>query len=106
MMEMYDIYIAFVSWGSEGKRRPILILDENAGNVKAFNITTQYDGKSEAIRAKYFTIADWKQAGLDRPSFIDTNKAVLIPLPAIDSNNPIGKLSEGDELRLIEFMSQ
>ena len=84
-MQMYDIYIAFVSWGSEGKRRPILILDETAGNVKAFNITTQYDGKSDAIRAKYFTITEWKEAGLDRPSYIDTNNAVLIPLAAICS---------------------
>ena len=40
MMELYDIYIAFVSWGSEGKRRPILILDVMDGNVKAFSITT------------------------------------------------------------------
>ena len=104
-MEMYDIYIAFVSWGSEGKRRPILIPDEKAGNVKAFNITTQYDGKNDAIRAKYFSITKWKEAGLDKPSYIDTNNAVLIPLPAIDINNPIGKLSAADETRLIEFIN-
>ena len=106
MMELYDIYIAYVSWGSEGKRRPILILEANNGNVKAFNITTQYENKSDEIRVKYFIINDWKQAGLNKPSFIDTNKMILIPLPAIDINNPIGKLSETDETRLIEFMNQ
>ena len=105
-MELYDIYIAFVSWGSEGKRRPILILDVNNGNVKAFNITTQYENKSDEIRTNYFYITDWKQAGLDKPSFVDTNKAILIPLPAVDNNNPIGKLSVMDETRLIEFMKQ
>ena len=55
MMELYDIYIAFVSWGSEGKRRPILILDVYDGNVKAFNITTQYESKSEEIRTSFLS---------------------------------------------------
>jgi len=105
-MEMYDIYIAFVSWGKEGKRRPILILDEKAGNIKAFNITTQYENKSDRMRTKYFTIIEWKEAGLDKPSYIDTNNAILIPLPAVEIQNPIGKLSLTDEVRLIEFMSR
>jgi len=105
-MEMYDIYIAFVSWGKEGKRRPILILDEKAGYVKAFNITTQYEKKNDRIRTKYFTITEWKEAGLDKPSYIDTINTILIPLPAVEIQSPIGKLSLTDELRLIEFMNR
>ena len=104
MTKMYDIYIAFVSWGDEGKRRPILILDVDNGKVKAFSITTQYMNKSEEIRARYLAINDWKQAGLNRPSYIDTNQAISIPLPALDNTKPIGKLSVTDETRLIEFI--
>ena len=93
-MRIFDIYIAYVSWDSGGKRRPVLILEESIGSVTVFNITTQYESKSETIRANYFIIADWKQAGLDRPSYVDTNNTVTIPQTAIDGNNPIGKLSQ------------
>jgi hypothetical protein len=105
-MTIFDIYMAFVSWGSGGKRRPVLILEESAGSVAVFSITTQYENKSEAIRAKYFVINDWLQAGLDSQSYVDTNNTLTLPLTAIDSNNPIGKLSVADEMRLIEFISQ
>ena len=103
-MKIFDIYIAYVSWEGGGKRRPVLILEESVGNVTAFGITTRYESKSEEIRAKYFVIDDWQQAGLDRQSYIDTNKTVTLPKTAIES--PIGRLSAGDEQRLIEFISQ
>ena len=105
-MAIFDIYIAFVSWGSGGKRRPVLILEESASSVTVFSITTQYASKSEAIRAKYFVINDWQQAGVDSQSYVDTNNTITLPLTAIDSNNPMGKLSASDEMRLIEFISQ
>ena len=105
-MTVFDIYIAFVSWGSSGKSRPVLILEESAGAVTVFSITTQYESKRETIRAKYFLINDWEQAGLDRQSYVDTNNTITLPKTAIDSNNPIGKLSATDEMRLIEFISQ
>ena len=103
-MKIFDIYIAYVSWGDGGKRRPVLILEEKPDRVTAFNITTRYEDKSETIRAKYFPINDWKQAGLDRQSYIDTNSTVTLPPTAIE--NPIGRLTPADETRLIGFMSQ
>jgi len=103
---IFDIYIAFVSWGSGGKSRPVLILEESIDSVTAFSITTQYDSKSKAIRVKYFTISDWQQAGLNDQSYVDTNNTITLPHTAIDSNHPIGKLSAADELRLIEFINQ
>ena len=103
-MKIFDIYIAYVSWGNGGKRRPVLILEENPDSVTAFNITTRYADKSETIRAKYFTINDWKQAGLDRQSYIDTNDIVTLPSTAVD--NPIGRLTPSDEIRLIGFINQ
>lgn len=105
-MKIFEIYIAFVSWGSGGKRRPVLILDESNGAVTVFNITTRYENKSESIRARYYAIADWRQAGLDKQSYIDTNTTVTLPTSAVDRRNPIGRLSPADEQRLIVFVNQ
>ena len=104
-MNTFEIYIAFVSWGSGGKRRPVLIIDENTDTVTVFNITTHYNDKSEKIRSKYFVINDWQKAGLDRQSFIDTNNTITLPQTAVDSQNPVGRLSVADEIRLIKFIS-
>ena len=101
-MNTFDIYIAYVSWGDGDKRRPVLILEEKTSSTTVFSITTHYEDKSETIRAKFFAIIDWKQAGLDRQSYIDTNATVTLPLTAID--NPIGRLTTADEVRLIEFI--
>ena len=104
-MKIFDIYIAYVSWGAGGKRRPVLVLEESTDSVMVFSITAHYENKSEAIRAKYFIINDWKQAGLDRQSYVDTNRTITLPATAVDSKNPVGRLTATDELRLIEFIS-
>ena len=103
-MELYDIYIAFVSWGNEGKRRPILFLEASGEKVKAFKITTKYDSKSEKVKKKYFVINDWRQAGLSKLSYIDISHIIAVPLPAVEIN-PIGRLTEADEERFIKFLS-
>ena len=103
-MHIYDIYIAYVSWGDGGKRRPVLILEQGGGGVIAFNITTRYDGKSQAIRSKFFKIEDWQQTGLSQESYIDTNSTVTLPLSAIE--HPIGILTEADVKRLFEFLAK
>ena len=46
-MRPYGIYIAFISWGDGGKRRPVLVLSELDGFVSAFRITSQFERKSE-----------------------------------------------------------
>ena len=103
-MKPFDLYIAYVSWDSDGKRRPVLILEEGADSVIALNITTKYESKSEAIRDRYYTINDWKAAGLDRQSYVDTNKAVNLPITAVDK--AIGRLTAKDEIQLMEFINQ
>jgi hypothetical protein len=105
-MRQFDIYITYVSWGDSGKTRPVLSLDPRESVVAVFNITTQYEGKSDAIRAGYFTINDWKQAGLERQSYIDTNTVWDMPTALFDGKKEIGKLTAADETRLIEFLSQ
>ncbi|MDR2357300.1 MAG: hypothetical protein LBD92_04355 [Oscillospiraceae bacterium] len=103
-MNIFDIYIAFVSWGDSGKRRPVLVLEEYEDSARVFKITTRYKEKSEAVRAKYFEINDWQQAGLQKTSYVDTNTTVTLPLAAIDGSHLVGRLSAADESRLVEFV--
>ena len=105
-MNIFDIYIAYVSWGDGGKKRPVLILVQMAGSVIVFNITTRYEGKNENVRRKYFRISEWQQAGLDKQSYIDTNSTITLPISAVDVQNPIGMLTEADVLRFIEFLDR
>ena len=104
-MNIFDIFIAYVSWGDGGKKRPVLILGQRTNSITVFNITTRYKEKSEDIRKKYFKINDWQQAGLDRESYIDTNDTITLPLSSVDLANPVGTLTESDVQRLVEFLS-
>ena len=103
-MKPYEVYIAYISWGIEGKRRPILFLEEDGNHVKAFRITSQYANKSDEIKSRYVEISDWQQAGLSKLSYIDAGKRVRVPLALLSPNTPIGKLAYDDKQRLLEFL--
>ena len=103
-MNIFDIFIAYISWGSEGKKRPVLILEQQSTVVYVFNITTQYENKSDAIRSKYFKINDWRQAGLDRQSYVDTNIVRDLPSTVLDGKTAIGRLTESDVQKFYEFL--
>jgi len=109
-MNIFDILTANVSWGGVvnevggDKKRLVLILEQTAGGVKVFNITTRYDGKSEIIRSKYFKINDWQEAELNQPSYVDTNTKVTLPLSSVDVTHPVGTLTESDVRNFIEFI--
>jgi hypothetical protein len=105
-MNIFDIFIAYISWGSEGKKRPVLVLGQQPTVVNVFNITTQYENKSDAVRSRYFKIDDWQQAGLDKQSYVDTNVVRDLPPAALGGKMAIGKLTESDARKLIEFLGQ
>ena len=67
-MNPYDIHIAFVSRGGDGKRRPVLVLSSDEKEVAVFQITSQYDSKSAVIQSQYIPIKQLRQA-LD-PGFV------------------------------------
>ncbi|WP_461248484.1 hypothetical protein [Treponema sp. R6D11] len=71
-MKPFELFITYISWGSGGKNRPVLVLLINENTISVYPITTQYENKSEVIKAQYFKINDWAQAGLDSQSYIDT----------------------------------
>ena len=104
-MHFSEIYIAYISWGNDGKRRPILFMEEDNGYITAFRITSQYAGKSDDVKRKYVEIADWQQSGLNRLSYIDTGEKLRVSPVLISPKEPIGKLSENDKQRLLEFLN-
>ena len=103
-MNTYEINITSIIWGSTKKRRPVLIIESNKNDVTCFRITTHYQSKRYGSVVKYFVINDWQQAGLNEQSYIDTSFTVALMKTAVD-NNPIGKLSIEDEIRLIDFIN-
>jgi len=105
-MDPYEIYIAYISWGNDGKRRPILFIEEDNGYARVFRVTSQYANKSDDIKAQYLEITDWQQAGLSKLSYIDAGEKMRIPLALICSKPLIGKLSKSDKQRLLEFLSK
>ena len=104
-MKPYDIFITHISWDSGNKKRPVLVYALNDELARIYPITTQYENKSEVIKAKYFKINDWSQAGLDKQSYIDTGTRLTQSLSIFDNVSPIGTLTESDKKRLIEFIS-
>jgi hypothetical protein len=105
MTRPYEIYVAYIAWSGGGKARPVLVIGRRDAVVFVFPITTQYENKSPAVRGKYFKIDDWEFAGLDRPSYADTNAVMDLPSAALRGRSPIGMLSERDKARLLAFMS-
>jgi len=110
-MEPFELFITYISWKnpstrkSNGKNRPVLVLLLSENTISVYPITTQYEKKSENIKARYFKIDDWQQAGLDRQSYIDTGILLSFPISVIKNKKPIGKLTIADKNRLLTFFS-
>jgi hypothetical protein len=102
-MNPFDIYITYVSWGQGGKHRPVLVVKKAKSTVTFFPITSKYHTKSKAIRSVYYKIIDWKAAGLDVQSYIDTATELTAPITAFKGSS-IGKLSKADKISLLKFL--
>ena len=104
-MNPYDIHIAYVSWGDDGKRRPVLVLSSDQKEVAVFQITSRYDSKSIVIQSQYVAIDDWAQAGLTKQSYIDIGRIIDLPIATVQPT-PIGKLSENDLRKLLNAINE
>jgi hypothetical protein len=104
MISSLEIYIAHISWGEGGKNRPVLIFFVDDEYLLIYPITSQYEHKSEAIKAKYFEIFDLKEAGLSKTSYVDTGNMLQIKKSTLTNKIPLGKLSENDKLRFLSFL--
>ncbi|MCL2600151.1 MAG: type II toxin-antitoxin system PemK/MazF family toxin [Treponema sp.] len=105
-MKPFEIFVAHVSWGSGGKNRPVLVLSSNGGCISVYPITTQYENKSDAIRARYFKMNDWADEGLARQSYIDTGTLIKLPPSAIEKMKPVGRLTAAEKQRLFAFLTK
>jgi hypothetical protein len=111
-MEPFELFITYISWGSSashesgGKDRPVLVLLLSENTISVYPVTTQYENKSEAVKAQYFKINDWQQTGLGRQSFIDTGILLNLPISVIKNKKPIGKLTIADKKRLLAFLTK
>jgi hypothetical protein len=106
MSDFPEIYIAYVSWGSGGKTRPVLVWGDDGTTIRVYAITTKYESKSKAIKAFYYRIKDWRAAGLERQSYISTSRIITLDKSATQNRKPIGALTERDQIQLIEFVNK
>ncbi|GHU51278.1 hypothetical protein AGMMS49975_04190 [Clostridia bacterium] len=103
-MSAFEIYLYYVSWGTDGKLRPVLFFSQTGQNVSIFTITTKYETKSDKIQANFFKIVDWAQAGLSKQSYIDAKSPNEVPVSLL--KKPIGKLTERDRTQFLLFLSE
>ena len=103
-MNPYDLHIAYISWGDDGKSRPVLVLSSDQKEVAVFQITSRYDSKSAVIQSQYVVIDDWAQAGLAKQSYIDIGRIIDLPIVTVQPT-PIGKLTENDLQKLLNAMT-
>ncbi|GHV15777.1 MazF family toxin-antitoxin system [Clostridia bacterium] len=105
-MDDFDLFISYVEWDDGGKRRPILVYVIDGDIVSVFNITSQFETKSDAIKAHYYKINDWMQAGLEKQSYVDTGKLIDLKKSTFDSKTPIGTLTYADKIALLAFLNK
>lgn len=102
-MKTNQIYTAYVSWNNGGKRRPVLIINDNGESVRIYSITTKYESKSKEIRKYYYKISGWQDVGLKKQSYVDTLNQIDL-LKADIRFEYVGRLSIDDRIGLAEFI--
>lgn len=103
-MEKFDIYWANFTYEENSeliKRRPVLLLDVDI-LLPIAKITSK-----EKRTEKDYTIKNWKEAGLDKPSVIRFNKTKWLISSALAAEDKIGHLDQEDikeikRLKLVE----
>ena len=104
-MKPMELYLVDIG-GGDTKRRPALLMKWNESKAFIFRITSQYEKKSAHIKAMYYSIIDWKEAGLDMKSYVDTVRLYHLDLDIITKKPPIGTLSKRDRIGLMDFLSK
>lgn len=82
------------------KRRPAVIVDNDMIAILSMYITSQQHENDPFL----IEIRDWKQAGLTKPSYAKIDKIIQIGESNLDQF--IGKLSEFDNLRIMQLASE
>lgn len=108
-MAVGDIYRIFVRFGLdtlEGKERYAVEIGKAHFTIVLLDsITSQYKDKSDFIKLQYYPIRDWRQAGLQKASYIDIRSTVSFDfLEILKGGKYIGQLSHADVMELAQFI--
>ncbi|WOE33253.1 MULTISPECIES: hypothetical protein [unclassified Acinetobacter] len=104
--DIYRIFVKFSSDTLEGKERYTVEIGKvNLTVVLLDSITSQYKDKSDYIKLQYYPIRDWRQAGLQKSSYIDIRSTMSFDFCEIlRSGKYIGQLSHTDVIELTKFI--
>lgn len=97
-LKINDVCICYVSWNTGGKVRPILIIRTGETSYVVFKITSS-KGNSLATQAHRYAIKRWREAGLDKPSFIDFSQRIELSKMFLTFHQ-IGHLLRNDQIGL------
>jgi len=107
-MSVGDIYRIFVAFGDtqQGKERYTVEVGQvKLGLVVLDSITSKYTNKSEFIKKQYYPIKDWRQAGLQKPSYIDIKSSYTYEIHEVIKHGKFtGQLTLRDVQDLAEFI--
>lgn len=103
-MKIDEIYTAYVSWKTGGKRRPILVIKIDERHFQCYKITSKYKHKSARIKKNYYPIREWQSAGLRLQSYVDVGELIEFPRKEI-SLLYVGKLTLKDRIGLANFIT-
>ncbi len=81
MAEAMSLYWAYVKFTNlpDGKKRPVLVLEEHKKDYRILRITSKYDNKPKYIQKRYTEIKDWRKSNLPKPSWVDAYQAYNLP---------------------------
>ncbi|MDR0299705.1 MAG: hypothetical protein LBI13_06440 [Streptococcaceae bacterium] len=95
--DIYYLSIAFEQKDGAKMRYTVEIGQVQLGLILLESITSQYAKKSDFIKAQYYPIKDWCDAGLKKPSYIDIGSRHLLKLQEMIQNSQYtGQLSLQD----------
>ena len=105
--DVYKIYVAFDKNSNDGKERYVVQIGQTQilVGVSMSSITSQYEQKSEFIKAQYYEIQDWQQAGLKKKSYVDIrSKTTYTVVEVMQLGKCVGQLTAKDMLGLMDFI--
>lgn len=89
------------SSGKHDKARPVLIFRMAGKYAIGLKVTTAYENKPDYLKQVFYELQDWRGAGLQKKSWIDT--AFRIDLRQMQVTKVIGALKPVDVQGLKEF---
>lgn len=107
-MKNEDVAIAYVSFeDGGGKKRPIFVLSVAGSKLSFYKISSQYENKPKKIKKYYCPIKYWREAHLNKPSWIDTVKIYTIDVHKTEIRPyTIGRLTYDDAEHLADFLEK